>query len=305
MKLSDAITDYLLTCEVEQKTKMSIAGYRFALGRFEDVIGGDTEIDKLTSSHIRLFMAHEMKRDVGKKTESGLLSTQSLHKYYTVVRTFIRWMYIQRMIPVCLTDYTKAPRMDQGLPTAMTEEEIGNLFAHLEQDGSNRNIVIFELYLDTGLRMEEVCNLNVDDIHIHDGWLRVFGKGRKEGMVPMGVRLCKDLSHYMLRCRRPKDPEEKALFINKMGLRIGREGMSTMVRRTLADIGVIGKHGPHKLRHTFATNFLRNGGNLESLRRILRHTSIKTTQIYTNLLSEDIQSDHRKASPLDNYMRKH
>jgi integrase/recombinase XerD len=108
----------------------------------------------------------------------------------------------------------------------------------------------------------------------------------------------------IFRHRRPKDENDPALFINRDGVRLEREGLSLLVRRIMVKAGVSGKAGPHKLRRTFATSFLRHGGNLEALRRILRHSNIVVTQRYTNLLTEDVMNQHRMASPLDNLDKK-
>jgi site-specific recombinase XerD len=160
-----------------------------------------------------------------------------------------------------------------------------------------------ELFLDTGLRLNEVCALDLKDVHVQGAWCRVYGKGRKEAIVPLGRKLCRDLSIYIHAHRKPTYQDEPALFINRFGHRLEREGLAILVRRALANIGIEGKHGAHTLRHTFATNFLRNGGSLEALRRILRHNDIKVTQRYIHLVMDDVIGQHHQASPLD-HMRK-
>lgn len=301
MKLNDAIDDFLLNCEVEAKTAKTMRSYHDILYNYMQIIG-NIEVETMTPTHIRQYMASEMKRTIPGDRN---LSSYSLFKYYSVVRIFVRWLFKQKMITTCPTDYTRAPKMDNDLPDALTKEEVTRLFKYLEDHRTYRDKVLFEFFLDTGCRLAEVVGLNLEDVHIKEGWVKVFGKGHKQGIVPIGMQLAKDLNTYILRYRKPKDPDEKALFLNHMDERLGYEGLSILVRRVLSDVGVDGKKGPHKLRHTFATNYLRNHGDLESLRRIMRHNNIKTTTRYTNLVMEDVLSAHRSASPLDNLMKKH
>jgi site-specific recombinase XerD len=119
----------------------------------------------------------------------------------------------------------------------------------------------------------------------------------------MGRTLIHDLHTYVVRNRKPKDKDDQALFINRMGERLRYDGMQMLIRRVLEANEINGSTGPHKIRHTMATSFLRNGGNVVALKDILSHTDIKTTMRYVNLLSADVQEMHRAASPLDNLRR--
>jgi integrase/recombinase XerD len=147
--------------------------------------------------------------------------------------------------------------------------------------------------------------LNLEDVHIDDGWAKIYGKGSKEAIVPLGERLAIHLHKYLYEVRPNivKNSQEKAFFVSNRGTRYSKSGLSMLVRRYLKKVGVKGKIGPHKLRHTFATNYLRYEGNLEALRRVMRHSNLQTTQRYLGLLTEDIRNDHRKASPIDNLMK--
>jgi len=115
----------------------------------------------------------------------------------------------------------------------------------------------------------------------------------------LGNRCARDLFTY-IHSHRQANAGEQTVFIGKSGYGLGYEGLAIMVRRAISEIRVgEGKRGAHVLRHTMATNFLRAGGNLETLRRILRHNDIKVTQIYAHLANEDILAEHRELSPLD------
>jgi len=219
---------------------------------------------------------------------------------YAIVRSFARWLYNQDLTPTCVTDKTKAPRTDQLMPKALSKEEIRKIFEYIEIAGTFRDKVLWEFFLDTGCRLAEVAGLELDDLNLLEGWAKVFGKGRKEGIVPMGNRLCEDLHRYINRYRRAPMDEMKVFCSNKVPYRgLTRNGMQMLVKRLHKAVGIKGKYGPHILRHTMATQFIANGGDVSVLRRILRHSDIKTTQRYVNLVASDIISSHRDNSPID------
>jgi site-specific recombinase XerD len=296
MNLKHEIEQFLLACRAERKAPKTMRAYHDILADFLDHMG-DIDPRELKPADVQQYIVDLFERP-GRRSEK--ISSSTAMKYYTVIRTFIRWMYAQEIITKRITDYTKPPRLSKDLPDGLSDEEVDDLFRYLNEKNNFRNKTIFELFLDTGLRLEEVCNLNVNDIHIEDAWLKVFGKGQKEAIVPFGYRLSKHLHKYFHDYRNAL-PGEDAFFVKEDGERLGYEGLAIMIRRTLSDVRKEGKCGAHTLRHTFATKYLRNGGSLEALRKILRHNDIKVTQRYVHLVTEDVKRDHRKASPLDSY----
>lgn len=206
----------------------------------------------------------------------------------------------EELIQSSPTEKTRAPRVDNDLPEALTSEEIVRILDYLDTRCSFRDRVIFEFFLDTGCRVNEVANLTLADIHLTDGWAKVFGKGRREAIVPLGDELCKDLNLYINRYRRAPE-DESGLFVSNVApyRRLTRDGIITMVKRVHKACEIKGKNGPHKLRHTMATEFIKNGGDVAVLRKILRHSNIVVTQRYINLVQSDVQSAHREFSPMD------
>jgi site-specific recombinase XerD len=292
----DALEKFLLACRAEAKSPKTLRSYQDILKCFVNFVG-DMQVDELTPDHIRGYIA-ELSTRPG---VHGQFSTHSVHKHYSVVRTFIRWMYDQRMIKERLTDYTKAPRQAEYLPDVLTDEEIKELFVLLKDRRTYRDQVIFEMFLDTGIRLNELAELNLEDVYFQESFIRVYGKGRKEDLVPIGRTLAHHLRTYIDTERREIAlPKENALFVNRMGERLGKEGVAILVRRVLNKVRGRGRIGPHILRHTFATKFIQGRGNLEALRRIMRHSKISLTQVYVHLQTEDLLAEHRVASPLDN-----
>jgi integrase/recombinase XerD len=307
LHLSQALESFMLSCRSERKSPKTIQGYRDVLNRFINLTT-DIPADQLTPDHIRGYIVSLV--NLPGKVAGRQFSSSSMLKHYQVIRTWVRWMYAQQMIPTCPTDKTKAPVLGDPLPSTLTDDEVKALFRHIKEEQGRiarfRDQVIFMLFLDTGMRLNEVACLTVGDLNIEEGLIHIKnGKGAKEGSVPMGNYLARDLYTYLHRHRQAA-LGETALFIGKSGFALGYEGLAVMVRRTISAVRVgEGKRGAHVLRHTMATNFLRAGGSVETLRKILRHNDIRITQIYLHLTTEDIITEHRKVAPLDFVYRQH
>jgi integrase/recombinase XerD len=296
MQLRDAIGQYLLDCKVKNISSTTIDGYAYWLKRFVERVG-DMPISEVSSHSVRSFIAYLMEE--GNLRTGEPLSSHTIHKAYRVVGSFSNWLVQEELVVDAPTKKTSPPRVDRDLPDALTHEELLRIFDYLETRDF-RDKVIFEFFLDTGCRLQEVVDLTIDDIHLTEGWAKIFGKGRREAIVPMGNQLCRDLHTYIFRHR--KAPEsERALFVSTIApyQAMTRDGISSMIKRVHKACGIEGKYGPHKLRHTMATQFITNGGDIAILRRILRHTNISVTQRYINLVQSDVQSAHKEHSPLD------
>jgi site-specific recombinase XerD len=300
LRLSQALESFMLSCQSECKSPKTIRGYRDILTRFITSTN-DIPAGQLTPDHINKYIASLV--NLPGKSAGRQFSSQSLMKNYQVIRTWVKWMYAQEMIPTCPTDKTKAPKLGAPLPSVLTDDEVKSLFRHIKEEKGRiarfRDQVIFTLFLDTGMRLNEVACLTVDDLNIKEGRIHIKnGKGSKENSIPMSNRLAREL-HTYLHLHRQANPGEKSLFIGKGGSALGYEGLAVMVRRTISAVRVgEGKRGAHVLRHTMATNFLRAGGSVEALRKILRHNDIRITQIYLHLTIEDIIAEHRRVDPL-------
>jgi integrase/recombinase XerC/integrase/recombinase XerD len=151
--------------------------------------------------------------------------------------------------------------------------------------------------LESGLRVGEVAALGIDDVHLKDMYLKVHGKGDKEGYVPIGPTTYKALSRYAAHFRVPVDPRTKAFFLSIFGEPLRYEALKSMVSRLAKQSGITRLH-PHLLRHTAATRMLANGADLHTVQRMLRHADIRTTLRYLHLVPEQLQEKMRLFSPL-------
>lgn len=295
MNLKNAVDQFIAAKEIENLSDRTIRVYTDMTRELVEYVG-DKPLERFDEKDVREFLNYHRNR----KGERGPLSDATIHKYYSIVRTLSRWLEDQGYIIKAPTDKVRPPRVENKLPEALSDEEINKLFVYLKSFCSKRVEILFSFFLDTGARLSEVVGLDLTDLHLDDNWVKVYGKGRRERILPLGKSLKKDLELY-LSVIRPTIVKkgEKALFVTKFGERYSPNGLSTLIKVKLKAVNVNGKYGPHKLRHTFATNYLRNGGNLEQLRIVMGHRDISTTQRYLSLLPEDLTRAQLSASPMD------
>ena len=298
-RLTSAKETFLLDCKAADLSKKTLRGYRDVLTKFIQFTGEMT-VQDLKPDHVRTYIAYLSERP----GRYGEFSSHSLAKHYAVIRVWIRWLYAQKMITERITDNVKPPRLSQRVPQILTTEELDDLFTDLKKKKRFRDLVIFELFWDTGLRLQEVASLTIDDVNIDGGWIHVIGKGDKEDVVPIGAQVCRDLFAYINMHRKPALEQERAVFLSDhgptRGYALGYEGLAIMVRRELSRIRKVkGKRGAHIMRHTAGTDMIRGGASVEHVRRVLRQNDTRVTQIYLHLANEDLLAAHRTASPVD------
>ena len=300
MKMKDAVRQFMLDKELENLSDATIVTYKSALKKLV-AYAGEMDVAQMDATFARSYMRYlkDMRNPQCRNTE-GRYSSKSLQDFFIILQAFDNWLVEQDYLIESATEKIPSPRVEEELPEIVTEEQLKRLFRILDAECDFRVQILFEVFLDTGIRSNELIGINVDDVNIDDGWFKVYGKGRREAIVPFGQHLASKLHRYINEVRPMiANVEEKALFVSQWGNRYSRQALYAMIARYLKRTGVEGKLGPHKLRHTFATNYLKNGGDLESLRRIMRHKSVLTTQKYIGLVNEDLKIAHNKASPLD------
>jgi integrase/recombinase XerD len=162
-----------------------------------------------------------------------------------------------------------------------------------------RDKAMLELLYASGMRVSELVSLNVEDINTGDGFVRCFGKGHKERMIPLYERACTVVQSYIdnTRPRLAHSKGEDALFLNPRGDRLTRQGFWQKLKDYARSANLGNKISPHTLRHSFATHMLSGGANLRSVQELLGHANISTTQVYTHLTSDQIRNTYDKAHP--------
>lgn len=228
------------------------------------------------------------------------LSRTSINTYVRGCKAFWSWLERERIIDDNPLTTVKSPKLPKLLPKIYSEDELKSVFKSAAQ--SPRDSALLELFLDSGLRLSELVGLTMGDIHIAGGSLRVTGKGDKQRDGYFSPQTALTLDSYV-RFHRPASGTDDRLFLSFDGHPLTNSRVQKILERIGRKAGIGPRLSPHKLRHTYATFSLRNGCNLEYLRRLMGHSNAKTTGVYLHLSSTDLHDAHRSFSPIRNLLK--
>ena len=225
----------------------------------------------------------------------------SVNKNLSAVRSFFRFALARGLVKHDPSHIVKGPKKQKPLPQFVRENEIDKLIDTPEYWGNEYNDVrartIIILFYSTGMRLAELIGLNSSDVDFASHQLKVTGKRNKQRVIPFGEEVEEVLQDYIaLRDQVVGCPTE-ALFTQEDGGRITRSRVQRLVREHLSQVTTLKKRSPHVLRHTFATAMLNNGAGLESVRKLLGHESVATTEIYTHTTFEQLRKVYKNAHP--------
>ena len=217
------------------------------------------------------------------------------------LRSFYRHLRREELLDRDPTTELKGPPKGKRLPKVLSRDEVAQLLAQPRgaSPAALRDRALLELMYACGLRASEAVGIELDELDLEDGVLRVTGKGSKERIVPVGSKAVAALLAY-LTVGRPAFVglrEERRLFVNQRGQGLTRQGLYKIVQRHARSAGLAEKMSPHTLRHTFATHLLAGGCDLRSLQEMLGHADIATTQMYTHLSAERLRDVYFAAHP--------
>ncbi len=223
------------------------------------------------------------------------IGSRSLAHHITVVNSFYNFLVREKVIDnnPCLN--ILLPKLPQKLPNYLTEEEINKLLdINLVTPYDYRNKAMLELLYATGLRISELVNLKITDIDLHNCFVRVFGKGKKERIVPISDIAIKYLTIYINEYRNLilGNYISDYLFISNAKTNITRQGFFKIIKKQCKLMGIEKDVSPHVLRHSFATHLLKHGADLRVIQELLGHEDISTTQIYAHLVKEKLKKDY-------------
>ena len=233
------------------------------------------------------------------KTEG--LATSTISRRLVAIKVFFRYLVNEHVLRENITETMDSPKLWKILPDTLSEEEVERLLQQPESKTliGKRNRAMIETLYGAGLRVSELINLQVDDLHLSERYIRCIGKGRKERLVPIGSRACEQLVLYIETVRPIFNPpvERRTLFLNKYGEGLSRQAVWQMIRKLAIDAGIAKKVSPHSLRHSFASHLLAHGAPLRVIQEMLGHADIATTQIYTHVDADRIKSIHQQFHP--------
>lgn len=258
---------------------------------------GITETHQLTLSAIRSWLAAQ-------QIKGGARTT--IARRAVAVRTFTAWAAKNQLLKEDIGDRLATPKSQRTLPAVLTVAETEEVFGALESaigeeadPHAMRNIAIVELLYSTGIRVSELCGLDLEDIDRTRNTVRVFGKGRKERTVPLGIPALKALDRWISESRNSylSNTSGLALFLGARGKRIDPRTVREVVYTALQALPNAPRVGPHGLRHSAATHLLERGADLRTVQEILGHASLATTQIYTHVSEDRLKAAYKQAHP--------
>ncbi|MDO9309296.1 MAG: tyrosine recombinase XerC [Deltaproteobacteria bacterium] len=231
---------------------------------------------------------------------AGLSKTtkkSSIGRKLAAIRSFFRFLLRRGMITKNPAELIATPKKEQRLPFHLDIDQATSLMEapDEEQPHARRDRAILELLYSSGLRVSELTGLNIGEIDLTSGMVRVMGKGGKERIVPVGSRALEALQAYLE--ERSDAQNRAALFLNTRGQRINRRSVARIVDAHVLRIAAFKRISPHTLRHTFATHMLEGGADLRAIQELLGHASLSTTQKYTHVSIDRLMEVYDKAHP--------
>lgn len=277
-------TKYLDYLEFERKlSKNTISSYKDNLNRFEDFIKGKN-IKEINRNDIENFL----------KFNDNMAEKSRAH-YLTVIKNFYIFLVGEDLIEQNPCENIKSPKLTKKLPEYLTEEEIEKLLSfNLKTPLDYRNKAMLELLYATGMRVSELINLKINNLNLNDDFVRIMGKGSKERISPISDIAKKYMQIYLDNYRNLllKNKDSEYVFINNFGSKISRQGFFKNLKKIAKEEGIEKEISPHTLRHSYATNLLKNGADLRIIQELLGHSDISTTEIYTHIINEKLKQDY-------------
>lgn len=229
-------------------------------------------------------------------------SSATVARKVAAVKSFFAFLVAERKIQNDPTENISSPKVNKSLPKPLSLPEVEALLAQPAKSSApeaTRDIAMLELLYACGMRVSELVDLNVNDINLKAGFVRCLGKGSKERIIPVHDRAVRSIKEYISEGRPQllKGKEDQALFLNRRGDRLTRQGFWLILKGHAKAAGIKKAVTPHTLRHSFATHILNGGADLRAVQELLGHANISSTQIYTHLTSEHVRRSYDKAHP--------
>ena len=279
--------------------------YAALLGKFTAWAATEnlTDWKSVGLTHLMAFLQHERARPLADEPKESVkrLSSESVYLEIAALRAFYSFAENEKLLPVNVAENLSLPRRWKRLPKALSNEEIKKLLVpeNPETPESLCDQAILELAYASGLRLSELKNLRLEQLHLDAGFINVIGKGNKERVVPVGRKAVEALNRY-IEIGRPKLVKPKSpanVFLTKRGTPFAAVTLWLHIKNRIRRAGVERNITPHMLRHSFATHLLEHGADLRVIQELLGHANISTTEIYTHVTGNRLRDIHRKFHP--------
>lgn len=284
------IHKFLNYLEVERNySAHTILNYRIDLTDFGEFTG-EVSLENIGLFILRKFLAHLKEKNYSKRTISRKISA---------IRSFMKFLYREGVIKNNPAQAILRPKLDRTLPVFLSEEEVLSLIKSVagKDFWGLRDRAIIETLYSTGMRVSELVGLNVEGIDFIGSVVKVYGKGKKERMLPIGETALAVIRQYLEMMPAERKNKNSSLFVNKKMTRLTDRSVRRIITKHI--ILTSGKKGisPHTLRHSFATHLLDRGADLRSVQELLGHANLSTTQIYTHITTQRMKEVYEKAHP--------
>lgn len=229
-------------------------------------------------------------------------SSSTVARKTAAIKRFFRYLASEGLVSENPALQVGTPKVAKKIPRTLGIDEVDRLLTTI-REGSGpktlRDLAMIELLYATGMRVSELISLNLDDVNLASRTARCLGKGSKERIIPVYPRAAMAVSAYLEdgRLNYLKDREERALFLNPRGGRLTRQGLWLIIKEYVELAGIQSTVTPHTLRHSFATHLLAEGAGLREVQRLLGHSNVSTTQIYTQVTDERLRQSYDAAHP--------
>lgn len=299
--MREAIDNFINYLNVEKSySGNTLAAYKNDLYQLADFVakeaarqGSDLSWSDLSRDTLLSYMLDLKERNYALTT---------LSRKIAAARSFFAFMAAEGRVQGNPTENVQSPKVGRALPKPISISEVRRLLEQprkLNTLEARRDSAMLQLLYASGMRVSELISLDVNDVDTTGGYVHCFGKGRKERLVPIHESAARAVADY-INDTRPKllgDGDTEALFLNRRGVRLTRQGFWQKIKEYAQSAGLDTEITPHTLRHSFATHMLSGGADLRSVQELLGHANISTTQVYTHLTSEHVRRSYDKSHP--------
>ena len=304
--MQNLVEDFLQFLRHERgQSDNTVRTYAALLGKFIGWADNQSLTDwhQVELKHLMAFLSSERNRPLADEPKSSAkrLSSESVYLEIAALRAFYKFAETEKILPVNIAENLSLPRRWKRLPKALSNDEIEKLLrpGELAEPEALCDQAILELAYASGLRLSELKDLRLEQLHLDAGFINVVGKGNKERVVPAGRAAIAALNHY-LEAGRPKlvTPKSPAnVFLTKRGTPFASVTLWLRIKNRVRQSGIGRNITPHMLRHSFATHLLEHGADLRVIQELLGHANIGTTEIYTHVAGSRLREIHRKFHP--------
>jgi len=303
--LWELATEYLSHLQFERRlSSNTLYAYNLDLKKYTHFLFSAlnlTSINSIKGSHIEYFVKDLNNRGTIDR-KSDLIKSSTIHRLFSSIRGFHQYLCQLKITENDPSELLVPPRLSRKIPITLTVEEVDKIIksVDLTKKYALRDQAILSLLYASGLRVTELVDLKLKNVMMDDGLIRVFGKGSKERIVPIGNTTLSFLIHYLKELRPSNSKTGKSqgtLFLNHRGRKLTRMSIWNILHKNTLRAGIRKKVSPHVLRHSFATHLLEGGADLRSVQEMLGHSDITTTQIYTNIDKIYLKEIHKEFHP--------